>query len=825
MLTINVAYSAANAELAEQLVRDLSGTGIRFDLLTPSPGQLPGQFAALLQSQTEPIMMLITDNFLKDEHCMSGMLHALRSLQRQQSLFLVVADGKENNKPVPTEYERMVNAIRYMNYWQDIYLKLIENAQHANDTVERAQVETHMETIRDISVETGDFIKLLREANPVHWPDLQQNHYEHFFRQYNLMDRHLEFRKSVPDLSTPDMPLSVPSIPMEEAKPSELHIPMEPLPSPSAPIVAMPPIFFPGPMVPMPVPEDDRLMPLYDDEALILENLPDTDYADPSDKPFLVEEPQAPRAQAELSVVYPQEDTDQAVADAHFWFERGDVERGLDAYRESIARQPQNASLRTAFLRDLLAYGHDPEAANLQLEVLHEQGLPEVNSYELMGDIAVERGDYLFAKYCWDRVAELKPDATGIFRKLGLLTSEQLSEYKETAVHYLRKAIERQEGNAKVFHRLAALLWDNGQQDAETLGLLEQATVADPNWPQAWMDLADANRHLNRPAEALHAYQKAIALLPEWQTPERDALFFIPAPETAPMELEVHAGEPEPILQPSEAPEATSAPLPVPERPTGVLTVLITGATSGIGLATADLFARNGHRVVLVGRREDRLHELKKHFSDYYRNPEVLLVPLDVRDAAAVEKAFTHLPEAWQEIDVLINNAGLAKGLAPIHEGDLAHWDAMIDTNIKGLLYVTRCIAPGMVARRRGHIINTGSSAGKEVYKNGNVYCATKFAVNALTQGMRIDLHEYNIRVSQVSPGHVEDTEFALTRFDGDARRARIYDDFQPLKAVDVADAIYFMATRPLHVNVQDIWLYSTQQAASTVINRSGRDD
>jgi len=173
----------------------------------------------------------------------------------------------------------------------------------------------------------------------------------------------------------------------------------------------------------------------------------------------------------------------------------------------------------------------------------------------------------------------------------------------------------------------------------------------------------------------------------------------------------------------------------------------------------------------------------------------------------------------------LINNAGLAKGLAPIHEGDLAHWDAMIDTNIKGLLYVTRCIAPGMVARRKGHIINTGSSAGKEVYKNGNVYCATKFAVNALTQGMRIDLHEYNIRVSQVSPGHVEDTEFALTRFDGDAQRARIYDDFQPLKAVDVADAIYFMATRPMHVNVQDIWLYSTQQAASTVINRSGRDD
>ncbi|MFZ4633032.1 MAG: SDR family NAD(P)-dependent oxidoreductase [Saprospiraceae bacterium] len=821
MNTINIAYSAANADLAHQLVHDLQGAGIHFDLLTPPPGSLPGQFAALLQSQTEPILMLITDNFLKDEHCMSGMLQAARSMQRHQSLFLVVADGKEDNKPVPTEYERMVNAIRYMNYWQDIYLHLIENAQHADDTVEREQVEAHMETIRDISMETGDFIKLLREANPVHWPDLQSNHYESFFRQYNLMDRHLAFRVSAPDTPTPVLPPVTPHI--EEAKPVELR--EDPFLRPSELAIAMPPIFFSGPMVPLPVPEDERLLPLYDEEAHVLESLPDADFSETTDKPFLVEEPQTARTLPESSVVYPQEDTDQAVADAHFWFERGDVERGLDAYRESIDRQPQNTSLRMAFLRDLLEYGHDPEAANLQLEVLHEQGLTEVNSYELMGDIAVERGDYLFAKYCWDRVAELKPDATGIFRKLGLLTSEQLSEYKETAVHYLRKAIERQEGNAKVFHRLAALLWDNGQQDAETLSLLEQATAADPSWPQAWIDLADANRHLNRPAEALLAYQKAIALLPEWQTPERDGLFIIPAPETTPPAPALHAIEPAPNPDPVVESETISDAVPASERPNGILTVLVTGATSGIGLATADLFARNGHRVVLVGRREDRLNELKNHFSEYYRNSEVLLVPLDVRDAGAVEKALMHLPEAWQEIDVLINNAGLAKGLSPIHEGNLDHWNAMIDTNIKGLLYVTRCIAPGMVARRKGHIINTGSSAGKEVYKNGNVYCATKFAVNALTQGMRIDLHEYNIRVSQVSPGHVEDTEFALTRFDGDAERARIYTDFQPLKAGDVADAIYFMATRPAHVNVQDIWMYSTQQAASTVINRSGRDD
>ena len=202
---------------------------------------------------------------------------------------------------------------------------------------------------------------------------------------------------------------------------------------------------------------------------------------------------------------------------------------------------------------------------------------------------------------------------------------------------------------------------------------------------------------------------------------------------------------------------------------------------------------------------------------------DTLMLPFDVRDQRTAQHIFDSLPESWQNIDILLNNAGLAKGLAPIHEGELEHWETMIDTNIKGLLYVTRAVAPGMVRRRRGHIINIGSSAGKEVYANGGVYCATKFAVEALTRAMRLDLHQHNIRVSQVSPGHVEETEFALTRFDGDTERAKIYNDFQPLRASDVADAIYFIATRPAHVNIQDVWMFGTQQASATVIDRSGR--
>ncbi|MBK8563336.1 MAG: SDR family NAD(P)-dependent oxidoreductase [Saprospiraceae bacterium] len=252
-------------------------------------------------------------------------------------------------------------------------------------------------------------------------------------------------------------------------------------------------------------------------------------------------------------------------------------------------------------------------------------------------------------------------------------------------------------------------------------------------------------------------------------------------------------------------------------------TVLITGATSGIGRATAALFAKHGYRVIATGRRADRLEELKAIFKEKYQT-DLLTSTFDVRNNDAVEAAIVNLPEEWRQVDILINNAGLSRGLSPIHEGELEHWETMIDTNIKGLLYLTRAIAPLMVKRRSGHIINVASSAGKEVYPGGNVYCATKFAVDALTKSMRLDLYQHNIRVSQVAPGHVEETEFASVRFDGDKdRAAKVYENFQPLRASDVAEVIFFMATRPPHVNVQDVLMFGTQQAGSNFIDRSGR--
>lgn len=247
--------------------------------------------------------------------------------------------------------------------------------------------------------------------------------------------------------------------------------------------------------------------------------------------------------------------------------------------------------------------------------------------------------------------------------------------------------------------------------------------------------------------------------------------------------------------------------------------VLITGATSGIGRATAHEFAAHQYDLILTARREERLTEIREELTNAHPiSVDVLCFDIRDRDACAEAVAAVHKP-----IDILINNAGLAKGLDYIHEGQLEHWEEMIDTNLKGLLYMTRLISPGMVARQSGHIINICSTAGREVYPRGNVYSATKFAVEALTKAIRYDLFTHGIRVSQVSPGHVEETEFASVRFDGDEEKANIYSDFNPLTSKDVAEAIYFIASRPPHVNIQDILMMGTQQAGNMLIDRSGR--
>jgi len=247
--------------------------------------------------------------------------------------------------------------------------------------------------------------------------------------------------------------------------------------------------------------------------------------------------------------------------------------------------------------------------------------------------------------------------------------------------------------------------------------------------------------------------------------------------------------------------------------------VFVTGASAGIGEGTAQAFAAQGAKILMCARRAERLEKLAQTL-EYEYNVAVHYFRLDVRDQPAVDKAVAGLPPEWRAIDILVNNAGLSRGLDKLPQGLLDDWEEMIDTNVKGLLYVSRAVIPGMLERGRGHVINIGSIAGREVYPAGNVYCATKFAVRALSKGLRLDLNGTPIRVSEVAPGMVE-TEFSLVRFHGDAERAgQVYQGLTPLSPDDVADAAVWCATRPAHVNVSEVVVMPTAQASTMLLSR-----
>ena len=246
-------------------------------------------------------------------------------------------------------------------------------------------------------------------------------------------------------------------------------------------------------------------------------------------------------------------------------------------------------------------------------------------------------------------------------------------------------------------------------------------------------------------------------------------------------------------------------------------TALITGASSGIGMATAKIFAKNGINLILCGRRQERLDTLKNELNSLCN---IHILNFDVRSKKDVFLKIKSLPKVFSTIDILINNAGNAHGLDKIQEGNLEDWDAMIDINVKGLLYVSKAVLPTMLLSQSGHIINIGSTAGKEVYPKGNVYCASKYAVDAINQGMRIDLNGKGIKVGAINPGMVA-TEFSEVRFKGDTQKAtKIYQGFTPLQAKDIAEIIWFTVTRPAHVNIADLTVMALDQASSTIVNK-----
>ncbi len=556
--------------------------------------------------------------------------------------------------------------------------------------------------------------------------------------------------------------------------------------------------------------------------------------------------------------------------------EQGDVEEGLEYARASLAGDPADYRMRYALAVGLLE-GVEEDDRHLEEAVVVMRDLFDsplaAQAHLCLGQIAIRLRDYGSARRHFRKAYRLNkrvdPELT---YRLGALLQDEF-EQPQKAARYLRIATRRSRKNTADAHYRIGLLELAEDKLRRGIRHFKLALQHEDDHPFAAYELAVTYLLRDRPLRALSYFQRAVRANPELDTEANRQAFTPVDADGAPTRLPettadkffgfvrgMHPADDrnEGLLDmreigPIEAPEAkqvrhrpraelarAQAPTPSdvsaaadvysaqtpmeaqkPRRPT--LTVLITGASSGIGEATARRFATEGHRLILTGRRVDKLRSLSDELKGAH-GTEIRLLSYDVADFGATRKMIDNLGSEWSTVDLLINNAGKALGLKPVYEATPEEIDGMVDTNVKGLLYMIRLVAPGMVERRSGHIINVCSTAGHEVYAGGTIYCATKHAVDAITRGARLDLFRHNIRVSQVSPAAVEGTEFSKVRFEGDAARAAaVYEGFQPLHAADVAEALYSIATAPAHVNIQDVIVLSTQQGNSTSVERSGR--
>ncbi len=776
-----IAYCRDNMDLAQLMDEQLSRIGLNFEHITNAPGQTPGQFAGSLQHSQSPVFLLITDNLLRNLSCMAGLTDTVKSLLRAGRLLIIVADGireEEDTREVqkvPTRFDKVIHAIQYLNHWQLIYLENNAQIEQLPESQKPAALE-RLTQIRLINDQVSDLLHTIKNSEYYYWDDFKKNHFEAFFIKFGLQDWHEQF-KSLQSKKGITTNHEVIAPPLQEQQITQMEEPEAPSPAKR------------------------------EDWKRILDDLEEEDELEdelrPEESNLESEQIVKSKSQPTDSQPVPTAADNKPVDYAQFiseekkriqaLFALGETQDAIQTARKLMLQYPEDDGLRFFYAQQLSLHTNQPDEATRILAELQKQQFPHHKILELRGDLAFQNRDPIAAKEWWESALEEEPDAAQIHLKLGNLLETHFKGAKRKAADHYHAAAELLETDAQAWLRHANILLEYLDKPRKAAKSYQKATRYAPKNAEAWYGLALSAHHAGDTELARLAYQNAVSLQSSMRSDVLDKLLVV-----------------------KQEPQIETAP------PKEVLTVLITGATSGIGAATASRFLEEGHCVIAVGRRTEKLKQLHDSLTSEQQG-KLLTYTLDVRHAQSVQQLADNLPTGWQDIDVLINNAGLALGLAPIHEGDLSDWDTMIDTNIKGMLYMTRAIAPQMVARRKGHIVNIGSSAGKEVYPKGNVYCATKWAVEALTKGMRLDLHQFGIRVSQVSPGHVEETEFALTRFHGDADKAKIYEDFQPLTSRDVADAIFYLVTRPDHVNVQDVQLFGTQQASSTVIDRSGR--
>ncbi len=808
---ITLAYHLENQKFAQQLEKCFAKTNAQYEHLVCREGRFTPTFNETLKKESNPILLLLSDNYLKSRAAMSTALSTFTELINQKKLTVLLIDGiNENGKMIPTEFDRIGQLIKYMNYWQDKYLELRQRGRKLGEIDDTLELET--KEVREISTNIGELLRYLRDQSIAKIEPIIGDDFKSFNEFYKISGAvETSFLTSYVKNHVAPQPASSPSEKKEAVVPPivETKIPEEPAieeavkpqaKADDAPNFSeeleIPPVelsAIPGMSM---LNEKAKLQQSTEEEIEFkVESKTATNEASNNNKKIETKEVK---------------NTEQEIIDENSQSEvknKFSIPVYLDDFKIKKEEIVESPSIDESILL-IEKYIHEGsiKQAKTELDILSEKHERDARIWNNLGVIAEQENDYILASTHYSRALELDPTLPFLDYKVGLINSNYYPDQMDKSLQYFEKAIAKDSSHVDAYYQMGIIQNEGKGLTKQSIPTFKKVLELAPNHEFANYDLALIYYNNGDKESALDYYVRAFTNNPELQTPENDLAFG--------------------YMQDDPVEESTiqeKAPIEVPkvQRPSIDKTVLITGATSGIGKATAIAFAEAGYRIVLTGRRSDRLKVFSKELQVI--NPNVQYLSFDVRDIQASGEALNTLTTPFSEIDILINNAGLASGFDPIHTGNLSDWDKMIDTNIKGILFMVRLISPTMVERKAGHIINICSTAGHEVYPKGNVYCATKHAVDALTKGMRLDLHSHGIRVSQVSPAHVEETEFAEVRFHGDKEKAKIYEDFNPLKSSDVAQSILFIASQPPHVNIQDILLMGTQQASSAVVDRTGR--
>lgn len=844
MLSLTLAYFLNDQQTARRLVNSLKSHIDFREILIDKNNEGP-TLVEQVNDNDRWLLLLVSDGFLRSPNCMLRLQEVLRG---DRSVLLVYVRSWQYDEltdeegPVQISLADQTAVMHYVNHWEDRYIDL-RTQEGELMAIGGSAFANYLRKIRETSTEMEELLYRLQEQTSCTEDELRAEDYKTLFffaDRPRLWEDFRDGSQTTADLSgIPGMGMlntaERSASPEEEQSTDPLPLGADFAPTLEADnsltdetVTSLPPV---TPEEELSADADTGLasteeFPLEPDtileglDASVVPIVPDAEVIpmpgiSPASPPEGGEAPPEPDAEAA-------EEAQQLIAAAWSAFDANKAAAGLELLAEGRQIFPDHPGLHYNYALLLVSATEDVAASRAQLEALLDKCPDHPDALFLNGELAESSGAYHEARENWEQLSDTEPFYPDLNFRLGTLIEDHFPEEYLDAAAYLRRATKGEEATGVTFFRYARLLAGPIGRQKKAIRQLRKAIKRQPDLAEAHALLGQLLQEQGNASAAENARQTALRLNPALRTsPLESTRTEIPS-DDPPVSEALAALKKDIARLEAELAERALANTTRQTPATASQTVFITGATSGIGQATARRLAAAGFRLMLLGRRKERLVALAEELHQHWQT-ETLILSADVRDRDRIRQLITDLPPAWQNIDVLLNNAGKAKGFDPVHTGNYEHWDEMIDVNLKGLLTLTREVSPRMVARGKGMIINVASTAGKEVYPNGNVYCATKHAVDALTYAMRLDLVKHGIRVGQICPAHVEETEFAVVRFDGDQERARIYEDFQPLRSPDVAEAIHFMVTQPPHVNIMDIVLQGTQQASSTVVDRSGR--